>query len=88
MVTSIRASIFPFAAGIFSIITIWGSYFLARSKNPPDVAPFPQTDITHCGIKPPEYLLFRIGLLSILPVFSVCWYMTKYSSSYLETIFR
>ena len=77
MVTSIKASLFPYAAGLFSIITIWGSYFIARSHSPPDVDRFPKTDITHCGRDFPQYLLFRIGLLSILPVFSICWYMTK-----------
>ena len=77
MAVGIKASIFPYAAGVISIITIWGSYLIARSKSPPDVDPFPNTDITHCGIHPPEYLVFRIGLLGILPVFSLCWYMTK-----------
>lgn len=77
MVTSIKASIFPYAAGVFSMITILGSYYIARSKNPPDVDPFPHTDITHCGRDFPQYILFRIGLLSIMPLFSICWYMTK-----------
>lgn len=75
--TSIKANIFPYSAGLCSLVAILGSYFVARSKDPPDVDPFPKTDITHCGRPYPEYIIFRIGLLFILPVFSICWYMTK-----------
>jgi hypothetical protein len=72
-----RGEMFPFLAGFVGVLSIGSSYYLARSKSPPDVDPFPKTDITHCGINFPEYLPFRIGLLSIIPLFIICWYLTK-----------
>lgn len=68
---------FPFLAGIIGMFGILSSYYIARSKNPPDVAPFPYTDITHCGIKFPQYIPFRICLLAIVPLFIITWQIAK-----------
>ena len=77
MPTGVKASIFPYLGAVVATIGIWGSYFVARAKSLPDVKPFPITDITHCGIHFPEYIIFRIGLLCILPIFSLSWFVTK-----------
>jgi len=47
------------------------------------VDPFPKTDITHCGLKFPEYIVFRIGLLSVIPLFVFSWQLTK---NYLQLL--
>jgi hypothetical protein len=44
---------FPLIGAIVSFVTIIWTYEVAVNKNPPDVKPFPQTDITHTAIKFP-----------------------------------
>ena len=77
MPLSVRASLFPYAGGIIATIVIWASYFIARAPKDPHVKPFPITDITHCGMGYPEYIVFRIGLNAVLPIFAICWYITQ-----------
>lgn len=51
---------------------------MARDKSPPDVPPFPQTDITHTAIKYPEYVIFRIGLMVAPVLFCISFQILKY----------
>lgn len=88
MPTSIRASIVPYIGAVVCTVIIWASYFIARDKNPPDVKPFPITDITHCGTYYPEYIVFRIGLNCVLPIISLCWYLVQYILYKVEIIFK
>jgi hypothetical protein len=48
-----KARMFPLLGGIVSTLTVLWTYYVARHKNPPDVPPFPKTDITHTAIKFP-----------------------------------
>ncbi len=57
-----------FLVGAISIV--W-TYEVAVNKSPPDVKPFPYTDITHTAIHFPEYIIFRIGLLVAAPLFCI-----------------
>lgn len=44
---------FPLVGAIASFVTIIWTYEIAINKNPPDIDPFPKTDITHTAIKFP-----------------------------------
>lgn len=44
---------FPLLGAIIGGASILLSYYVAVTSNPKHVKPFPQTDITHCGIKFP-----------------------------------
>lgn len=58
---------FPLLASIIGFLSFVLSYGVARNKSPPDVWPFPYTDILHPAIHYPEYLIFRIGMM-VYPV--------------------
>ena len=68
-----KARMFPLIGFIVATISIGGAYYVARSQSPPDVPPFPQTDITHTGIKFPEYTFLRIGLMVSAPIIAICF---------------
>ncbi len=51
------------------------SYKIARSQS--DVRPFPWTDITHTGIKYPEYIPLRIGLMVGAALFYLTFQLLK-----------
>lgn len=70
-----RGDMFPILTCIIGMSSIGMSYFIARHQG--HVDPFPKTDITHCGIGFPEYIPFRIGLLSIIPLLVISWQLTK-----------
>lgn len=72
-----NARMFPFLGAIISTATILGTYFVARSKNPPDVPAFPWTDITHTAIKFPEYVIFRIGMMVTPVLFCISFQILK-----------
>jgi hypothetical protein len=61
---------------VAAISIIW-TYEVAVNKNPPDVKPFPQTDITHTAIHFPEYIIFRIGLMVAAPLFCISFQILK-----------
>ena len=44
---------FPLIAFILGIVSYIGTYLVARNRNPPDVWPFPDTDILHTAIHYP-----------------------------------
>ena len=44
---------FPLLSFILGVISYIGTYMVARSRNPPDVYPFPDTDILHTAIHYP-----------------------------------
>ena len=48
-----KGRIFPLLGFVVGVIAVFGSYYVAIKKSPPDVKPFPKTDITHTGIKFP-----------------------------------
>ena len=67
---------FPLLAGIISAVSILVSYKIAVDNH--DVHPFPNTDITHTGIRYPEYIVLRIGLLVAGPLFTITFQLLKY----------
>ena len=73
-----KGRMFPLLGFIIGIVAVFGSYYVARHKSPPDVHPFPQTDITHSGIKFPEYTIMRIGLMVAAPIFAISFQLLKY----------
>ena len=68
---------FPLLAFIVGFGSIIWTYYVAVTKNPPDVKPFPWTDITHTGIHFPEYIILRIGLLCSGPLFTITFQLLK-----------
>lgn len=54
---------FPLLGAFTALISIIWSYYVAITNTPHHIKPFPQTDITHCGIRFPEYAIYRIGML-------------------------
>lgn len=72
-----KARVFPLIGFIVAMVSIGGAYYVARSKTPPDVPPFPQTDITHTGLKFPEYTFLRIGLMVAAPIIAICFQSLK-----------
>lgn len=58
---------FPLLGFIIGLGSILWTYYVAVTKNPPDVKKFPWTDITHTAIHFPEYVIFRIGMM-VCPV--------------------
>ena len=69
---------FPLLAFILGFISYVGTYLAARSKNPPDVWPFPDTDILHPAIHYPEYLIYRIGMMVYPVLFLISFQTLKY----------
>ena len=69
---------FPLFGAIVGFVSIWATYYVARDKTPPDVKPFPWTDITHCAIHFPEYAIFRVGLMVCAPLFGISFQILKY----------
>ena len=67
---------FPLLAGIISAVSILVSYKIAVDDK--HVHPFPNTDITHTGIRYPEYIVLRIGLLVAAPLFTLTFQLLKY----------
>lgn len=53
--------VLPIFAGILATLGILISYHLAVNEG--HVKPFPNTDITHCAIYYPEYIVFRSTLI-------------------------
>jgi hypothetical protein len=72
-----KSSAFPLVGAIVATFTIFATYFVARDKDPPDVDPFPKTDITHTAIKYPEYVIFRIGLMVAPVLFGISFQILK-----------
>ena len=70
--------IFPLLGFIVSVVSIVWTYEVAVNKTPPDVKPFPWTDITHTAIHFPEYIIFRIGLMVAAPLFCLSFQVLKY----------
>jgi hypothetical protein len=60
------------------------TYYVAVSKSPPDVKPFPWTDITHTAIHFPEYVIFRIGMMVCPVLLAITFQILKYTSSHVE----
>lgn len=54
---------FPLLAFIIGFLSFVLTYTVARSKNPPDIRPFPYVDILRPAVHYPEYLIFRIGMM-------------------------
>lgn len=79
---------FPLLGFTISVVSILWTYQVAVSKSPPDVKPFPWTDITHTAIHFPEYIIFRIGLLVAAPLFCISFQILKYLFFKLGTIWR
>lgn len=69
---------FPLLGFIVAVVSIVWTYEVAVSKTPPDVKPFPWTDITHTAIHFPEYIIFRIGLMVAAPLFCLSFQVLKY----------
>lgn len=79
---------FPMLAGIIGFLSFILTYVVARSKSPPDVWPFPDTDILKPAIHYPEYLIFRIGMMVYPVLFCISFQSMKYSFHYTETSFK
>lgn len=69
---------FPLLGFIIGLGSIMWTYFVARSKTPPDVDKFPWTDITHTAIKFPEYIIFRIGMMVCPVLLAITFQILKY----------
>lgn len=78
--------VFPLLGFLVGLVTIVWTYLVAVSKSPPDVKPFPWTDITHTAIQFPEYIIFRIGLMVAAPLFCISFQVLKYHYFYLGII--
>lgn len=61
------------------------TYYVAVSKSPPDVKPFPWTDITHTAIHFPEYVIFRIGMMVCPVILAITFQLLKYFHTHSET---
>ncbi len=61
------------------------TYYVAVSKSPPDVKPFPWTDITHTAIHFPEYVIFRIGMMVCPVILAITFQLLKYLHTHSET---
>lgn len=72
-----KARMFPLIGAIVSTVTVLWTYYVARSFLPPHVSPFPETDITHCAIKFPEYVIFRIGMMVAPVLFCISFQILK-----------
>lgn len=83
-----KGRVFPLLAFLTGFGSIIWTYYVAVSKSPPDVKPFPWTDITHTGIHFPEYIILRIGLLVTAPLFTITFQLLKYLLHNLETIWK
>lgn len=68
---------FPLLGAITGGVSIIWTYEVAVNKNPPDVKPFPWTDITHTGIHFPEYIILRVGLMVAAPLFCISFQLLK-----------
>jgi hypothetical protein len=68
---------FPLLGSSIATISILWTYYVAVTKSPPDVKPFPQTDITHTAIHFPEYVIFRIGMLVCPVLFAMSFQVLK-----------
>lgn len=72
-----KGRMFPLIGSVVGSVGILLSYYIAVTNNPPDVKPFPWTDITHCGIHFPEYAVMRVGLLVAAVLFLITFEMLK-----------
>ena len=72
-----KGRVFPLLAFIVGFGSIVWTYQVAVGKSPPDVKPFPWTDITHTGIHYPEYIILRIGLMVVAPLFTITFQLLK-----------
>lgn len=68
---------FPLLGALLSTISILWSYYIAVTSNPRHVKPFPWTDITHCAIKFPEYIIFRVGMMVAPVIFGMSFQILK-----------
>ena len=73
-----RARMFPLFAFILGMVSYFGTYYVARSRNPPDVWPIPKTDILHTAIHYPEYLIYRVGMMVYPVLFCLSFQTLKY----------
>ena len=69
--------VFPLIGFIVSFFSILWCYHVARKHD--HVKPFPQSDITDCGRRFPEYIVFRVGLLVAGPLFCLSFQVLKYT---------
>ena len=72
-----NARMFPLLGFIIGVTTVIASYIVARNMG--DVPKFPKTDITHTGIKFPEYTIMRIGLMVVAPLLAIGFQIQKYT---------
>lgn len=83
-----NAKVFPLLGFLLGLGGILWTYYVAVSKSPPDVKPFPWTDITHTAIHFPEYIIFRIALLASCPIFALTFQTLKYAIWHTGTTSR
>jgi hypothetical protein len=79
---------FPLLAFIIGFLSFVLTYVVARTNSPPDVWPFPYTDILHPAIHYPEYLIFRIGMMVYPVLFAISFETMKYLTFNLETSYK
>ncbi len=79
---------FPLLGFIVGLGSIMWTYYVAVTKSPPDVKPFPQTDITHTAIHFPEYVIFRIGMMVAPVILAITFQLLKYPPPYPGTTCR
>lgn len=69
---------FPLLGFIVGLGSIMWTYEVAVTNKPPDVKPFPWTDITHTAIHYPEYVIFRIGMMVAPVILAITFQLLKY----------
>lgn len=69
---------FPLLAAVVGFLSFILTYVVARAKSPPDVWPFPDTDILKPAIQYPEYLFFRVGMMVYPVLFCISFQTMKY----------
>lgn len=79
---------FPLLGVIIGLGSLLWTYYVAVTKSPPDVKPFPWTDITHTAIHFPEYLIFRIGMMVAPVLLAITFQLLKYFPPHPETTSR
>eukprot|EP01095_Lingulamoeba_sp_RSL-Kostka_P004124 TRINITY_DN15214_c0_g1_i1.p1 TRINITY_DN15214_c0_g1~~TRINITY_DN15214_c0_g1_i1.p1 ORF type:complete len:268 (+),score=73.07 TRINITY_DN15214_c0_g1_i1:35-838(+) len=65
----------PFYSALLALGTIAICYVFAVSLG--HVQPWPNTDITHCGIQSPERYFFRIGMIPACVFLMFSWYLVR-----------